>query len=282
MILIADSGGSKIDWRILSEDGKIDQAKGPGFNPYYQPPSDLQKSIEENLLMRLSGHVNQVFYYGTGVSSPENVAIVSGILTNYFEGASVEINLDLLGAARSLCGEEEGIACILGTGSNSCSYDGREITKNIASLGWILGDEGSGAYMGKQIVHDYIRKEMPEKLAEQFKARFPLNREEILSKIYQQSRPAAFLGGFTRFIFQHINEPYCYQMVYNGFKSFFEKNVIPYDNYRNLKVHFTGGVAFYFSNILRQVATDMGISVKNISETPIAGLTLFHKKDLNT
>ncbi|MEQ8362380.1 MAG: N-acetylglucosamine kinase [Cyclobacteriaceae bacterium] len=282
MILIADCGGSKLDWRILDDDGKIDQAKGPGFNPYYQPASDLQNSIEENLLPQLSGKIKEVYFYGAGVSSPNNQEIVKAVLSQFFEKARIEINLDLLGAARSLCGEEEGIACILGTGSNSCSYNGDVITKNVASLGWILGDEGSGAHMGKRFIQDYIRKQMPEKLAEQFGARVPLNREEILSEIYQKDRPAAFLGSFTKFIFQHLKDPYCYELVYSGFKEFFEKNIMQYDNYKNVKVHFTGGVAFYFSNVLRQVGNDMGIAVKNITETPIAGLTLFHRKDLNT
>ncbi|GAB1446070.1 MAG: N-acetylglucosamine kinase [Cyclobacteriaceae bacterium] len=282
MILIADSGGSKIDWRILHDDGKIDQASGPGFNPYYQPPSDLERSIEEKLLPQLSGQVKEVFFYGAGVSSPDNQEIVKKILRKYFDHAVVEINLDLLGAARSLCGEEEGIACILGTGSNSCSYDGSKIDKNIASLGWILGDEGSGTYMGKRFLIDYLRKEMPEKLAEHFRARFPFNREEMLSKIYQQDKPAAFLGSFTRFIFQHLKDPYCYQLAYSGFDVFFEKNITQYNNHKNVKVHFTGSVAFYFGNIVRQVGNDRGIIVKNIVETPIAGLTLFHKKNLNT
>ncbi|MFZ1807279.1 MAG: N-acetylglucosamine kinase [Cyclobacteriaceae bacterium] len=281
MILIADSGGSKLDWRILSDDGKIDQANGPGFNPYYQPASDLQNSIKENLLPQLSGKVKEIYFYGAGVSSPNNQEIVKSVIAQFFNEARIEINLDLLGAARSLCGNEEGIACILGTGSNSCSYDGDIITKNVASLGWILGDEGSGAHMGKRFIKDYIRKEVPERLAEQFKARVPLNREEILSKVYQHDKPSAFLGSFTKFIFQHLKDPYCYQLVYSGFKEFFETNIMQYDNHKNVKVHFTGGVAFYFSNILRQVGNDMGVSVRNITETPIAGLTLFHKKDLN-
>ncbi|HCM77617.1 MAG TPA: N-acetylglucosamine kinase [Cytophagales bacterium] len=281
MILIADSGGSKLDWRILHEDGKIDQASGPGFNPYYQPASDLENSIEEQLAPKVSGRVKKIFFYGAGLSSPQNHEIVCKVLQRYFDKAVIEVNLDLLGAARSLCGDEPGIACILGTGSNSCFYDGNEISRNVASLGWILGDEGSGAHMGKQLIKDYIRNEMPDQLSEQLKARFPLNREEILSKVYQQERPAAFLGSFSRFIFQHIKEPYCYQLVYSGFEDFYKRNVMQYEDHQHLKVHFTGSVAFYFSNVLRQVANDMGIVVKNIAETPIAGLALFHKKDLN-
>ncbi len=280
MILVADCGGSKIDWRILFENGKIEQASGPGYNPYYQPASDLKSSIADNLLPIQVDEVNKIFFYGAGVSSPENQQTVKMILSEFFDKAIIEINHDLLGAARSLCMDEEGIACIIGTGSNSCLYDGKEVTLNVPSLGWILGDEGSGANMGKRLVIDYIRKEMPDKLSGQFNARFNLSREDILSKIYQQEKAATFLGNFTKFIFQHLKEPYCYELVQNAFKDFYEKNVMEYKNYQNVKVHFTGSVAFYFSDILRQVANDLGITVKNIVETPIAGLSLFHKKDI--
>jgi len=280
MVLIADSGGSKIDWRVLKIDGTIEQAAGPGFNPYYQQPSDLKASIEENLLPVVTGSVNKIFFYGSGVSSPNNQTIVKGILKEFFSEAKIEIYQDLLGAARSLCGQEKGIACILGTGANSCLYNGQQIEVNVPSLGWILGDEGSGSDMGKRLIKDYIRKEMPDKLAEQFASRFPLNREEILTKIYQGEKPSAFLASFSKFIFQHLKDPYFYQLVYSGFETFYRQNVMQYEDYKNTKVHFTGSVAFYFSDILRQVANDLGIPVKNISETPIAGLTLFHKKDL--
>ncbi len=280
MILIADSGGSKIDWRILQADGTIAQATGPGFNPYYQPPSDLKATIVENLLPKVSEPVTKIFFYGAGVSSTENQEIIRRILREYFGDAYVEISQDLLGAARALCGHEPGIACILGTGSNSCFYDGRAIKMNVPSLGWILGDEGSGADIGKRLVRNYIRNEMPPKLADQLKARFALNREEILSKIYQQEKASAFLGGFSKFIFQHLKEPYCYNLVYAGFEEFCRKNIMQYEGYKENRVHFTGSVAFYFSDVLRQVANDLGITLKNISETPIAGLTLFHQRDL--
>ena len=280
MVLIADSGSTKIDWRVLHDNGKIDQTNGPGFNPYYQKPSFLIDSITETLLSFVSGQVRKVFFYGSGVSSLENQKIVKGVLSDFFKEALIEVNHDLLGAARSLCGDEPGIACILGTGSNSCYYEGGAVKKNITNLGWILGDEGSGAYMGKKIIVDYLRQEMPTKLAEQLKARFSMNRDDILTKVYQQEKPTAFLGSFSKFIFQHIKEPYCYQLVYKGFDEFYRMNVMQYENYRSSKVHFTGSVAFYFSDILRQVGNDLGITVKNIAETPIAGLALYHQKDL--
>src|SRR5690606_19146836 len=134
--------------------------------------------------------------------------------------------------------------------------------------------------MGKRIVVDYLRKKMPEELAMQFSKRFPMHREEILEHVYQKEKPSTFLGGFSKFIFQHLKEPYCYQLVYDSFAEFYENTVMKYEGYQSLKVHFTGSIAFYFSAILRQVASDKGITVRNIMEGPIAGLTLFHKKDL--
>lgn len=281
MILLADSGGSKTDWRLLNKDGTIEQASSPGFNPYYQPVDDLKKSINEFLLPQVKENVTRIYFYGSGVSSVKNQLTIKSAFLEYFPESQIEIGWDLLAAARALCGHEPGIACILGTGSNSCLYDGKEITGNVANLGWILADEASGTNIGRRFLVDYLRNKMPEGLAKQFKARFPLTREEFLEKVYQQEKPSAFLASFAKFIFQHLDEPYCYKLIYNSFSEFYENNVMQYENYKNLKVHFTGSIAFYFSDILRQVANDKGITVKNILEGPIAGLTLFHKSDLN-
>lgn len=278
MILIADSGGSKTDWRLISDDGKIDQASAPGFNPYYQPIEDLKRSVREILLPKVAAQdeVDQIYFYGAGVSSEKNQLTIKSAFLEFFPQAQIEIGWDLLAAARALCGKEPGIACIMGTGSNSCLYDGKNIIGNVANLGWILADEGSGANIGRKFLVDYLRNKLPENLAKQFHARFPLTREEFLEKVYQQEKPSAFLASFAKFIFQHLKEPYCYELIYSSFAEFYENNVMKYDNYQNLKVHFTGSIAFYFSDILRQVANDKGITVKNILEGPIAGLTLYH------
>ncbi len=281
MIIIADSGGSKIDWRLIEHNGAIGQASAPGFNPYYQPIEDLSRNIKEVLLPKIKEKVDKVFFYGAGVSSEKNQETIKRAFLEFFPGAHIEIGWDLLAAARALCGHEPGIACIMGTGSNSCLYDGKEIIGNVANLGWILADEGSGANIGRKFLVDYLREVMPEELRKQFHARFPLTREEFLEKVYQQERPSAFLASFAKFIFQHLKEPYCYKLVYDSFAEFYEHNVMKYENYENLKVHFTGSIAFYFSDILRQVAGDKGITVKNILEGPIAGLTLYHQNDLN-
>ena len=207
--------------------------------------------------------------------------MVRSAFLEFFPKASVDIEWDLLAAARALCGEEKGIACILGTGSNSCLYDGEKITEQVANLGWILADEGSGASLGEKLLFDYLRKNLPNGLAQQFQKRFPFSREEFLEKIYQQEKPSTFLATFSKFIFQHLKEPYCYKLVYDGFSDFYENNIMKYEGYRNLKVHFVGSIAFYYSDLLRQVANDKGIAVKNILETPIAGLTLYHQKNVS-
>jgi len=278
MIIIADSGGSKIDWRLLNSDGSIGQANTPGFNPYYQPIEHLHKTLKESVAPIVKEDVSTVYFYGSGVSSEKNQQIVKDAFLTYFPKAEIEIGWDLLAAARALCGHEPGIACIIGTGSNSCLYDGKEITGNIANLGWILADEASGANIGKKFLVDYLRKKFPASLEKAFHERFPFTREEFLEKVYQHEKPSAFLASFMRFIFQHLKEQYCYQLMYNSFAEFYDNNVIPYPNSKNLKVHFTGSVSFYFSDILRQVANDKGITVKNILESPIAGLTLYHSE----
>jgi glucosamine kinase len=280
MIIVADSGGSKIDWRFLKKDKTIGQANSAGFNPYYQPIDHLKNIIKDSLLPHISEPVTKIFFYGTGVSSEKNQQVIKDSFAEHFREANIEIGWDLLAAARALCGQEPGIACILGTGSNSCQYDGKTIVDNVANLGWILADEASGTHLGKQLIFDYFRKNMPEKLADQFHARFPWSREEVLEKVYQQEKPGAFLASFAKFIFQHLKEPYCYKLVYNSFSTFYENNVMKYKGYKEMKVHFTGSIAFYFSDLLRQVANDKGITVKNILEGPIAGLTLYHQKDL--
>ena len=280
MIIIADSGGSKTDWRLIQKDSTILQANGPGFNPYYQPIENLSKGIQEMVKPLATEPVTKIFFYGAGVSSEKNQETIKASFKSFFPEADIEIGWDLLAAARALCGEEPGIACIMGTGSNSCFYDGSTIISNIANLGWILADEGSGTAIGKRFLFDYLRDKMPRALAKQFHERFPMTREEFLERIYQQEKPSAFLASFTRFIFQHLKEEYCYSLIYTSFSEFYENNVMAYPNYQNVKVHFTGSVSFYFSNILRQVATDKGIVVKNILEGPIAGLTLYHLKDL--
>jgi glucosamine kinase len=280
MIIIADSGGSKIDWRLLKKNGIIRQANTPGFNPYYQPIEDLHRSIRENIIGLSDEVVTKVFFYGAGVSSEKNQEIIRQTFKQFFAQAETFVGWDLLAAARALCGSEPGIACIMGTGSNSCLYDGKEIVGNVANLGWILADEGSGANIGRKFLVDHLRLKQPKDIAERFSMQYPLSREEFLEKVYQGERPSAFLAGFTRFIHENLRHEYCHNLMYNCFNEFYEEVVMRYENHQNFKVHFVGSIAFHFQDILRKVARDKGIVVQHIMEGPIAGLTLFHQQEV--
>ncbi|MGW8121491.1 N-acetylglucosamine kinase [Roseivirga echinicomitans] len=275
-ILIADSGFTKTDWRLIGADGKIEQARTMGINPYYQSEEEIL-SVIQDLYSQLPDRIDEIYFYGTGCSSDANRDKVARILNRYYIDAKIDVNHDLLAAARSLCGEEKGIACIIGTGTNSCLYDGSKIISNVPSLGWAIADEGGGTYLGKTLVTDYYRKDMPEHLRAIFKNQFGLNKDAFLTAIYQEPMPGRFLASFAKFINEHISDPYMYKLVYDAFTTFITKNVVKYEGYKEVPVHFTGSVAYYFNGILRKVAVDQGIYIKHITEHPIAGLTLFHQ-----
>ncbi len=277
MILVADSGSTKTDWRIIDAQGKIHQAKTAGLNPYHQSSDDIVQVLDQELLPQLTVSVEQVFFYGAGCANPTANETTGQALRSTFPDAQVQVESDLLAAARSLCGHEPGIACILGTGANSCLYDGQRIIDNVPPLGYVLGDEGSGSYIGKELLNRYLKRDMPEPLGRQFAKRYAVTTEVVLDNVYRQPQASTYLASFAKFAFHHLKHPYIMRMVYEGFRQFFEKNVRPYENHQAYKVHFTGSVAFYYSNVLRQVANDLGFSVQNIVESPIAGLTLFHQ-----
>jgi len=281
MILIADSGGSKTDWRIIDENGTVDQARTSGLNPFYKDRETIALEIKSSLQSIVSNKVDHIYFYGAGCSTEHNCNVISNSLSPLFPNASISVDHDLLGAARALCNREAGIACILGTGSNSCLYDGNEIIDNIPPLGYILGDEGSGSHMGKALLADFVRDEIPTHLKDALINQFKISRETILESVYQNPNPIQFLAGFAKFISSNLKEQYIYDMVYNSFEMFFEKNIFKYPDYNVYKVHFCGAVAFYFNSLIRKVASDKDITVGNIIESPIAGLTVYHNKGLD-
>lgn len=277
MILIADSGSTKTEWRTILPGGAIGQAKTAGCNPNHQTVADIKATLENELLAQLSsGKPEEVFFYGAGCSSEKSKNIVRDAFAAVFPGASLVVESDLLAAARSLCLNEPGIACILGTGSNSCLFDGEKIIGNTPALGYVLGDEGSGSYLGKKVVADYLRRDMPEHLAARFGKRFPISADEVCDRIYRQPLAKPYLASFSRFLFHNLQDPYCYRLVYDSFTNFLQRNVVKYPDYQSLPVHFVGSIAFYYGNILRQAATDQGMRVGRILEGPIAGLALYH------
>jgi N-acetylglucosamine kinase-like BadF-type ATPase len=263
-------------------DSTIEQIKTLGFSPRFQTSEEIYKEVADKVSPLIKEDVTEVYFYGSGCSTESAVRIVENAMEKAFPHSNVFVGEDMLAAARALCGHEPGIACILGTGSNSCLFDGEKIIAAMPNLGFILGDEGSAGYMGKRLIQDYIHEVMPAHLIEKFKKRYNnLTRDEVVDAVYNQPMPSRYMASFTKFLFDNLSDPYAYQLVYNSFVEFFDKTVCKYENYKNLKVHFVGSVAFYYNSVLRQVANDKGVTLKNILESPIAGLTLYHQQILS-
>ena len=280
MILIADSGSSKTDWRVIHENGNIRQFRTIGFNPFYQTADQMEEGMRTKDLLELQGKITEVFFYGSGCTSDKNNMVVAKTLNKMYEAALIHVDHDLMAAARATCGHLPGIACILGTGSNSGDYDGQQIISNRPSPGYLLGDEGGGSYIGKQFLKDFIYGDMPEKIRDLAIQEYQLSNLVIQENVYQKPFPNRYMAGFCSFMTRHKSDPYCYLLFYNGFKDFFTRHVMRYKDYDSKKVNFVGSIAYYNSDILRKVASDLGVQVNIILETPIAGLTLYHKEVL--
>ncbi|ALI99261.1 N-acetylglucosamine kinase [Rufibacter tibetensis] len=281
MILIADSGSTKTAWRIIDTEGVVAQAHTIGFNPYYQDGPQIAETIRESLLPQLTGYApKEIHFYGAGCSAPDKQALVASAISSNFPEATVHVHHDLEAAARALCGHEEGIACILGTGSNSCLYDGEKIVQNVPNLGFILGDEGSGGYMGKLLVQAFLNQELPADVHEAFMARYNTTRDEIVDHVYRKPYPNRYIATYAKFLFDHQKHPFIYELICRCFADFFEKTVIKYPDYQQKKTHFVGSIAFYFGDILKTVAQKYSINVGQILESPIAGLSLYHQQNI--
>lgn len=278
MQLIADSGSSKTDWRIVLPDGSIQQHRGVGFNPTYQSAEEMSKLLRDDFLLGISSDVQTIHYYGAGCSSEGMKLQVENSLRTVFAHAKIFIEHDLLAAARATCGREPGIACILGTGSNSCDYDGIEIIQGTPAPGYVLGDEGGGTYIGRKFLQDFIHEEMPSDIYKRSKEELNLDYNEIIDRVYKQPFAGRYMASFCKFISKYKSDPYCYLLFYNAFQEFFKKYVFKYSDWQSKQVNFVGSIAFYNSDILRNAAADAGIHVNLILESPIAGLTLYHKQ----
>jgi N-acetylglucosamine kinase-like BadF-type ATPase len=280
MILIADSGSSKTDWRVIHRNGQISQYRGVGFNPYYMTSEEMAIQMRQDFLVNLFDEIEQIFYYGAGCAAPERKEEVAQALRSIYSHAKIDIDHDLSAAAHATCGHQPGIACILGTGSNSCDYDGKAIVATRPAAGYILGDEGGGCYVGRKFLQDFIHEEMPQEIRDAAIDRFQITQNIIQDHVYRQPYPSRYMASFCRFITENKSNPYCYGLFYQAFRDFFAKHVCKYENYQSKPVSFVGSIAFYNSDILRKAAFDTGIQVHIIIESPIAGLTLYHQEKL--
>ena len=278
MILLADSGSTKTDWCIVEDNNtSVRKVSTKGINPFFQSEEEIGSELAASLLPQLPADVfDAVYFYGDGCIG-DKAAMVHRVLSHHLrlpEGG-VEVCTDMLAAARGLCGHEPGIACILGTGSNSCYYDGERIAANVSPLGFILGDEGSGACLGKLLVGDLLKNQLPQELKEKFLRQFGLKPEDIIDRVYRKPFPNRFLAGLSPFLAQNLELPCIRTLVLDSFKAFIRRNVMQYD-YEHNQVHFVGSVAFHYREVLAEAAQATGIRLGNVLKSPMEGLIGYH------
>lgn len=277
MILIADSGSTKTAWVAISTNGEtVAQAITAGINPFFISEEDILKDIAANVAPAFAGvDIDQIYFYGAGCAFEDKNAMVERALKHSFTKAKIVIDSDMVGAAKGLCGRSAGISCILGTGSNTCYWDGEKIAKNVSPLGFILGDEGSGAVLGKNFIADVMKNQISASIGEKFFAQMELTPAEVINRVYRQPFPNRFLATFTRFMNDNKHEPEIAAIIERCFTQFFERNIMQYD-YKNLEVNVIGSIGFHFRPMLESAAAKLGIKIGKIEQTPIEGLIKFH------
>lgn len=281
-ILIADAGSTKVEWVVMTANGNVQsRITTHGINALMAEKEDLENLFSKaRHLLAFDGELDEIYYYGAGCATPAICKKISCVLEVIWGVKPVDIHVysDLLGAARALLGESAGIACILGTGSNSCLYDGQAIVKNVPSLGFILGDEGSGAALGKRLVADAFKGHLPELVRNHFLEMYELSMEEILEYTYRRPAANRFLASLVPFLKEHLWNPYVYSVVREEFLSFLRRNVAMYKGCHSLPIAFTGSIAYHFSDILNEAAEHLGFKVNKIEKNPIEGLIAYHVK----
>jgi glucosamine kinase len=276
MILIADSGSTKTAWRLVDKTGSQTEIITHGMNPFFRTTDDIANEVKEKLFPVTGSAITEIWFYGAGVVNVEKGDIIKNALLRFYPDAHVETESDLLGACRALLGNRAGIACIMGTGSNACYYDGITIAGHVSPLGFILGDEGSGAVMGKHLLGDYFKQVMPAELQTAFQQKFNLTREEALNRVYREPRPNQFLASFTPFLSENLQHKYCRQFVEGNFKAFIERNIMKLTAQQGTTIGFAGSVAWHFSSILKKVLEQYNFSNPVILKDPIDGLVQYH------
>ncbi|WP_295714004.1 N-acetylglucosamine kinase [Mucilaginibacter sp.] len=278
MIIIADGGSTKTNWCLVTEEGKKVYFNTEGYNPYFSSTAYIIQSLNESLPTDLEkDEITEVNYYGAGCSTPDMRNIVKEAMEAVFTKSKVYIGHDLLAAARALLGNTEGFAAILGTGTNTCLYDGKDVVQNIDSGAYILGDEGSGCYIGKKLLVDYLRGYMPEPVRNLFWETFKLTPDDINEQVYTQPRANRFCASFSKFVYDNnVHIEYSRNLVRTSFEDFFRNLVTHYPDYQKYTFNCIGSVGYNFRNVLEEVVTENGMVVGNIIRSPIDNLVKYH------
>lgn len=278
MIIIADSSSTRTEWSIVDGDKVVERAFTSGVNPYFMTRREISHAIRLELPEAFFKHrSNHVYFYGAGCANVEKNKIMESSLVAQFK-THVTVESDLLGAARGLLVRKPGLACILGTGSNSCLYDGNEIIRTVSPLGFILGDEGSSAYMGKLMIADMLKGIAPKELIHKFYERFNVSPNMLMDDIYTYSMPNRTLARYSVFLSENLDNDYVYRLVYEALMSFFTRNIIAYD-YAGEPISFVGATCVLYSDVLKKVASDFGATIEKIVPASMPGLIEYHAAD---
>lgn len=281
MIVTCDIGGSKGDWGFIGPDNGITTVETPGFNPFIHDSSLFQEQLKSCFNGIDLSKVKKVYYYGTGCREESSKIKVRDVLNSIFLNAEPEVDIDLLASARATCGHQRGIACILGTGANSGLYDGKYIVDNIPTLGYLAGDEGSGANLGKLLIKSYFYREMPQDIRDAFELFFPGKHEKILHGLYNNPPANQFLASFTQFASLHLSHPFIQKLLDLNFQSFIDTQLSKYEGHQILPANFVGSVAFYFQHELIKCLKKNKIKPGIIISKPIQNLIQYHIDDEN-
>jgi glucosamine kinase len=274
MILVADSGTTKTEWCIITDLETTEIVVTSGINPFYQDAENIASILQKEFIP--SKKFDAIYFYGAGCINQEKQEIVKRALLQVFGTTNIYVGSDLLAAAHSLCQKEPGIVCILGTGSNSCYYNGSEIIVNVSPLGFILGDEGSGAVLGKKLIGDILKKQLPQSLIDDFFKTYPTTAAEILENVYKKPFPSRYLANYTKFLSRNIRYPEIENIVLFSFREFVTRNLLLYPEIERTQIHFTGSIAFYFKVQLRKVIEEQHLILGNIERAPMNGLTKYY------
>jgi len=283
MILIADGGSTKADWIALNTNKEeVFRVRTLGLNPAIVPQEELSNRIVNMFqLMHIKEEVTEIHFYGAGCGTPKPIEILKSILESIFVNAKVFIAEDMLAAVYAASGKEPALVCILGTGSNSCYYNGEQMEMMTASLGYILMDEASGNYFGKKLIVDYFYHKMPKKIADKFRNEFDLDIDHIKKNLYRAPNPNMYLATFAKFMFEFKEEKYIKKIIKKGFQEFFKYRILPYNKTAETPIYFIGSIAFYFRDILEKIAQKNNLVITDVIQRPIDNLLAYHKDNIN-
>jgi len=284
MILIADGGSTKADWIAINQTTKeeVFRTRTLGLNPAIVPKEELHNRIINMFqLIQVKEDVKEIHFYGAGCGTPKPIQILKEVLASIFTNAEIFIDEDMLAAVYAASGKKPAIVCILGTGSNSCYFNGEQMEMLVASLGYILMDEASGNYFGKKLIIDYYYRNMPRKIAAKFEEEFDLDADHIKRHLYREPNPNMYLASFAKFMFDFKDEKYIKRIIKKGFQEFFKYRILPYNKSSETPIYFIGSIAHYFRDILEKIAEKNNLTITDVIQRPIDNLLEYHKNNIN-